>query len=61
MDILSMVPLNQPQYEVTVAHCVLHYVVHNGTAIRMYNGKTCENVDEVIRNFARVQTHGAFF
>ena len=60
----SRIPLNQPQYEVTVAPCVLHYVgtrMHNGTAIQMYNGKTCENVDEVIRNFARVQTHGAFF
>lgn len=59
----SMVPLNQPQYEVTVAPCVLHYFgtrTHNGIAIQMYNGKTCENVDEVIRNFARVQTDGAF-
>lgn len=63
-DTHSAVPLNQPQYEVTVAPCVLTYVgtrMYNGTTIRRYKGKTCADEDEVTANFNHVQNHGAFY
>ena len=60
---ISRIPLNQPQYEVTVAPCILTYMntrVHNGVTIYRYNARTCENIDEVRANFRRVETHGCF-
>lgn len=60
---ISKVPLNQPQYEVTVAPCILTYMgtrMHNGVTIYMYNGKTCADLEEVNRNFARVVASGCF-
>ena len=61
---MSPVPLNQPQYEVTVAPCILTYVsthVYNGINVYVYNAKTCANLDEVNANFDRVVNHGCFF
>lgn len=61
---MSPVPLNQSQYEVTVAPCILTYTntrLHNGITIYMYTAKTCANLDEVTANFNRVVNHGCFF
>lgn len=60
----SPVPLNQPQYEVTVAPCILTYTstrVYNGINVYVYNAKTCANIAEVRANFDRVVNHGCFF
>jgi len=61
---MSPVPLNQSQYEITVAPCILTYTntrLHNGITIYMYNAKTCANLAEVTANFNMVENHGCFF
>jgi hypothetical protein len=61
----SPIPLNQPQYEVTVAPCILTYIntrMHpNGTTIYTYNARTCANLAEVDTNFNTVERNGCFF
>ena len=56
-------PLNQSQYEVTVAPCTLTYVGtrdYDGITIHMYNAKTYANLADVEDNFRLVEENGCF-
>jgi len=63
---VSPIPLNQSQYEVTVAPCILTYTntrMHTDgiTTIYTYDAKTCADLAEVTRNFNQVRQYGCFF